>query len=88
MPLFYQSGEQVQPGDRVLLNGEPATIESIHDAAEDPGDWHVRAHGGGVMVIEPKVFGRLFINAPISDDEDLKFLSRGDASTGPQGEFL
>ncbi len=43
----------------------------------DPNDWYVKEHGGGVMIAEPKVFGRLFINAPASDYEDLEFVSRG-----------
>lgn len=76
MALFYQSGEQIKPGDRVRLHGEPAEIESVHDPAEDPQDWHVREHGGGVMVAEPTVFGRLFINAPVADYEDLEFVRR------------
>jgi hypothetical protein len=33
------------------------------------------------MVVEPKVFGRLFIDTPVSDYEDLEFLSRGDTLT-------
>lgn len=53
MPFVYQTGEQIKPGDRVLLHG-----------------------GGGVMVAEPKVFGHLFIDAPVSDYADLEFVSR------------
>jgi len=76
MPLFYQSGEQVRAGDRVLFHGEPAEIESVHDPADDPQDWYVTQHGGGVIVAEPKVFGYLFINAPVTDYEDLEFVCR------------
>jgi len=36
----------------------------------------VKEHGGGVMIAEPKVSGRLFINAPVRDSEDLEFLLR------------
>jgi len=36
----------------------------------------VEQFGGGVMVVEPKVFGRVFIDAPVSDDEDFEFISR------------
>ena len=32
----------------------------------------------GVLVVEPKVFGRVFINDPLSDYEDLEFVSRGE----------
>jgi hypothetical protein len=75
MPFFYQSGERVRPGDRVRLHGEEAETESLHDPADDPGDYCVKECGGGVMVVEPKVFGRLFINDPVSY-EDLEFVCR------------
>ncbi len=39
--------------------------------------WYVEEYGGGVMVIEPKYFGRVFIQDP-KDDEDLLFVSRLD----------
>ena len=65
MPFFYQSGEQIQQGDRVCLHGEPGEVEFVDE------------QGGGVMIAEPKVFGRLFIAAPVSDYEDLEFVSRG-----------
>ena len=68
MPYFYQSGEQIKPGDRVRLHGEPGEVELVTNPDE---------HGGGVMIVEPKVFGRLFIAAPVSDYEDLEFVSRG-----------
>jgi hypothetical protein len=38
MAFFYQSGEQIQLRDRVLLHGEPGETESIHDPVEDPND--------------------------------------------------
>jgi len=77
MPFFYQSGEQIKAGDHVLLHGEPGEVEFVADPAVDPNDWYVKEHGGGVMIAEPKVFGGLFINAPVSDYEDLEFVSRG-----------
>jgi hypothetical protein len=76
VPFFYQSGEQINPRDRVSLHGEPAEIESVHDPADGLSDWYVETHGGGVMIAEPKVFGHLFIDAP-ADYEDLEFVSRG-----------
>ena len=77
MAFFYRSGEEMMVGDRVRLHREAAEIESIHDPSEDPADWYVETHGGGVMVVEPGVFGRLFIPAPVSQYEDLEFESRG-----------
>ena len=76
MPYFYQSGEQIKAGDRVRLHGEAGEIEFVVDPVDDPDDWYVKEHGGGVMIVEPKVFGRLFIHAPVSDYEDLAFVSR------------
>ena len=77
MPFDYQSGEQIKLRDRVSLHGEPAEIESIHDPADGTSDWYVETHGGGVMIAEPKCFGRLFIDAPGADYKDLEFVSRG-----------
>jgi glucan biosynthesis protein len=76
MPFFYRSGEQIERGDRVLLHGESGAIEFIADPLAEPNGWFVEKYGGGVMVVEPKVFGRLFIDAPVSDYEDLEFVSR------------
>jgi hypothetical protein len=76
IPFFYQSGEQVEPGDRVRLHGESGEIEFVADPADDPNNWYVEKFGGGVMVVEPKVVGRLFIGDPVSDYEDLEFVSR------------
>ena len=75
MPFFYSSGEEIRKGDRVLLHGEPGEIELIADPAESPADWFVKNQGGGIMVLELKVFGRLFIPEPESD-EYLTFVSR------------
>ncbi len=76
MPFFYQSGERIKPGDKVLLHGEPGEVESVSDPAEGTHDWYVEKFGGGVMIAEPKVFGSLFIDAPVSQYEDLEFVSR------------
>jgi hypothetical protein len=77
VPFFYQSGEQINPRDRVCLHGELAEIESVHDPVSDPNDWYAEEFGGGVMVAEPKTFGYLFIKAPVTDYDDLEFVSRG-----------
>jgi hypothetical protein len=75
MPFFYSSGEEIRKGDRVLLHGEPSEIELVADPVESPDDWLVKEQGGGVMVLELNVFGRLFISEP-ETDEHLTFLSR------------
>jgi hypothetical protein len=75
MPSFYQSGEQIQKGDHVLLHGEPGVIEFVADAADDPDNWYVTECGGGVMISEPKWFGSLFVS-DTATCEDLEFVSR------------
>jgi hypothetical protein len=78
MPFFYQSGEQARQGDRVRLHGEPGEIEFVADPVEHPGNWLIAEFGRGVMIVEPKVFGRVFINDPLSAYEDLEFVARGE----------
>jgi hypothetical protein len=78
MVLKYQSGVEIRRGDRVLLHGEPGEIELVASGPGDPeSDWYVQEFGGGVMVLEPKVFGRLFIAADqLEETEDLEFVAR------------
>jgi hypothetical protein len=75
--MNYRSGEEIRKGDKVLFHGEPAEIEFVaYRLTGDPiGDWHVREHGPGVMVLEPKHFGRAFLRNT-ENAEDLIFLSR------------
>ena len=47
---------------------------------QDPDDWFIKMCGGGAMIAEPKVFGRLFIDAPVRDYDDLEFVCRGVSS--------
>jgi hypothetical protein len=76
----YQTGEQIKKGDKVLFHGEPGEIELV---AEPPGDaetlWLVEEYGGGVMVKEPKFFGRAFLSNT-QESEDLVFVSRSEGS--------
>jgi hypothetical protein len=78
MTLMYRTGEEIQKGDRVLYDGEPGEIEFVADQlVGDPAmDWFVQEHGGGVMVLVPKVFGSVFVHDPQAE-EDLVFVSRG-----------
>jgi hypothetical protein len=68
MPFFYSSGEEIRKGDRVLLHGEPGEIELVAGPTESPDNWLVKEQGGVIMVIELKVFGRLFILEPQTDE--------------------
>jgi hypothetical protein len=78
----YQSGEEVKKGDHVLFHGQPGYIEFVADSAnkDSETEWYVKEHGGGVMVVEPKVFGHAFL-ADTEEAEDLIFTSRAESST-------
>ncbi|MGD0758483.1 MAG: hypothetical protein ABR921_06240 [Candidatus Sulfotelmatobacter sp.] len=77
MPFFYQSGEQIEKGDRVTYHGEPGEIDFVADkiVGDSAFDWYVTEQGGGVMIIEPKVFGRVFVH-DTENDEDLILIAR------------
>ena len=79
MPFFYQSGEETKKGDRVTYYGEPGEIEFVAEnvVGDDEIDWYVREHGGGVMIVEPKIFGRVLVHDTESD-EDLIFIARAE----------
>jgi hypothetical protein len=72
----YQSGEEIRKGDKVLFYGNSAEVEFV---AEPPGDnkteWYVQEFGGGVMIKEPREFGKAFLTQT-EHTEDLIFVSR------------
>lgn len=76
--MRYQSGEEIRKGDKVLFHGEPGEIEFVVDQPSgDPAiDWHLKEQGPGVMVLEPKHFGRAYIR-DTENAEDLQLVSRG-----------
>jgi hypothetical protein len=77
VPVKYQSGEEIRKGDKVLFHGEPGEIEFVADkGVGDPTvDWNIKENGPGVMILEPKFFGRAYIR-DAEDNEDLVFVSR------------
>jgi len=77
MALFYMSGEEIKKGDKVRFHREPGEIEVVADPeiADPESDWFVKEYGGGVMIAEPKYFGRAFLPDPRSA-EDLEFVAR------------
>lgn len=75
MPFFYKSGDEVQEGDWIIYQGEKGEIEFLADPSVVPHDWYVTEFGGGVMVSEPRVFGRVFIPDP-ANAEELRLLAR------------
>ena len=78
MSLSYKSGEEIREGDHVLFLGEPGEIEEVADPdarnAED--DWFLKSEGPGILIREPKEFGRIYINSDTPDWDDLSFVSR------------
>jgi len=78
----YRSGGEIRKGDRVLLHGEPGHVELVLDGETNPRDWPTKEYRRGIMIAEPKAFGRLFLaESDLADYEDLVFVSR---STSPQ----
>lgn len=77
MALTYHSGEDIQIGDRVTYGGNAGTIELVVESLTgDPEqDWLLETNGAGVMVAEPRVFGRVYLRDP-QDEEDLLFVAR------------
>jgi hypothetical protein len=78
MVLRYQSGEEIQKGDRVIYSGNPGEVELVAVNPEDPDhSWYIEEYGGGVMIREPKLFGVVFIPSDqLSQSHELQFVSR------------
>jgi hypothetical protein len=77
--LKYQSGEEIMKGDRVLFHREPGHIEFVVDklTSDAAMDWYMNEFGGGIMILEAKHFGRVFVHAEsLPETEDLEFISR------------
>ena len=66
MALTYRSGEEIHQGARVTYSGNAGVIELVvKGLVGDPEqDWLFENHGAGIMVVEPKVFGRVYLHAP------------------------
>jgi hypothetical protein len=77
MALTYQSGEDIQLGNRVTYGGNARTVELVVEGLTgDPEtDRLFETNGPGVMVAEPKGFGRVYLPAP-HEEEDRLFLAR------------
>ncbi len=79
MSLKYKAGQEIMVGDLAFFNGEAAEIEVVAEpSSTDPQhEWYVKEFGGGVMVLEPKRFGRAFIHSDqLPEEEDLEFVAR------------
>jgi hypothetical protein len=76
IPLVYQSGEEIQNRDRVLLHDAPGEVEFVLDGDTNPDEWPAQNYGRGIMIAEPRTFGRLFVPEEHIGNEDLIFVSR------------
>lgn len=76
--LKYRSGEEIKKGDRVLFYRNLATVEFVACDSSDPEmAWFIEEYGGGVMILDPAMSGRTFIDADqIGNEEELEFVSR------------
>jgi hypothetical protein len=80
MPFTYVTGEDARKGDHVTYHGEPGRVDFVAEPSIDDPEtaWYVKEFGGGVMILEPKAFGSVFLTEP-SSDEDLILVSRAQA---------
>jgi hypothetical protein len=81
LPFFYQSGEQIEKGDRITYHGEPGEIDFVADkiVGDSAVNWYVTECGGGVMIIEPRHLGCVFVH-DTEEDEDLILIARKEAT--------
>jgi hypothetical protein len=75
--LRYRTGELILAGDVVEYHGDRGHVEYVVNGptGDSEMDWNFRTNGTGVMVVEPKHFGRVYITDN-EHDEHLAFLSR------------
>ncbi len=65
----YKSGDEIRKGDNVLFHGNRAKVELVAcDQNEIEAAWHMKEHGGGVLILDAEVSGRTFIPADQLDD--------------------
>lgn len=81
--LKYLTGETALPGDIVEYHGDRGHVEFVVGGltGDADNDRHFQSTGPGVMVIEPKHFGRVYI-IDLEHDEDLVFVSRAPGLKG------
>jgi hypothetical protein len=77
LPFRYQSGEDVQKGDRVQFHDQPGYVEFVADPLvnDSETDWYAQEYGGGVKGNERKRFGSVFVSDS-ENAEDLVLVSR------------
>jgi hypothetical protein len=79
MSIFYQSGEQVRTGDKIVYGGSPGQVEYVVEVPTgDPAmDWHLTHSPNGGIMLKTIAMGFVFLpDDQVADDEDLDFVSR------------
>jgi hypothetical protein len=73
----YQTGEEIRKGDRIRYHEDLGEVEFVADllSGDPESDWYVTEYDGGVGLLVPGSFGRVFLTST-DDDEDLEFISR------------
>lgn len=64
MTTKYSSGEEIQPGDRIVYLDEPGQVEFVATEGDPETGWYVEELGGGCIILVP------------SFDQDLEFVAR------------
>jgi hypothetical protein len=79
MSLKYESGAEIAVGDQVRYHEELGRIEFIVEpgGTAEQTDWYLQELGPGVMILEPKVFGRVFVTNTETEPA-LVFVARAD----------
>jgi hypothetical protein len=77
MRFHYQSGEEIQPGDQVLLDGTAGEVEFVADPDAEQMSLYVAEFGAGVMVAADGVSGKAFFSEP-ENEPDLEFVARAE----------
>ena len=59
--------------------GSPGVVELVvaGPSGDETRDWHLRTSGPGIMIAEPRVFGRVYVDSP-DDEEDPLFVARAE----------
>ena len=79
--IKYRSGQEVLPGDRIVYHSQLAIVEFVvNEKTGDPAmDWYIDEFPGGGFMIRAPGFGSVFITDIDDEQEDLEFVSRGEA---------
>jgi len=81
MKFFYQTGEEVKKGDRILFSEDPGEVEFVADpdAPNPETQWYIEEYGGEIMLFNLSRYGRVFGGEnPL---EDVTFVSRSSTAS-------